>query len=132
MLSSRQAMPTPKHRTGNSLETNLSYLPGLTLHFLLQLLGACMRKGDFRIVTEVGECINEEVAWLTYNRRIDDHQKLDGDLEGLIHDTEKQLSLFTRMCMARDIALGMNWLHNTKPAIIHRYYGLPQSAPEPP
>jgi serine/threonine protein kinase len=23
--------------------------------------------------------------------------------------------------MVRDIALGMNWLHNTKPAIIHRF-----------
>jgi hypothetical protein len=107
-----------------------------------------MRKGDFRIVTEVFPLARSlfSLRWSCSLNRcvVSGAQKLDGDLEGLIHDTDKPLSLYTyvgfrsrelmewcadvasslmfsrRMCMVRDIALGMNWLHNTKPAIIHR------------
>jgi hypothetical protein len=32
----------------------------------------------------------------------------------------KKMSLFQRMCMARDAARGMQWLHSRDPAIIHR------------
>jgi serine/threonine protein kinase len=43
-----------------------------------------------------------------------------GDLEKLLHDPKVQLSLYTRMKMARDAALGMNWLHCSNPMLIHR------------
>ena len=28
--------------------------------------------------------------------------------------------MFTKMRIAKEVALGMNWLHNAKPQIIHR------------
>jgi sterile alpha motif and leucine zipper-containing kinase AZK len=43
-----------------------------------------------------------------------------GDLEKMLHDPNIQLSLYTRMKMAKDAALGMNWLHCSNPPIIHR------------
>jgi len=63
-----------------------------------------MRKGDFRIVTEVPPpaALPCSAPAATLNRRLCPVavvavvvvQKLDGDLEGLIHDHEKPLSLF--------------------------------------
>lgn len=73
---------------------------------------------------------------------------LDGDLEKLLitppsssNDRKQQIqhqsptlgsprslrkkkevfSLYQRLMMAKDAALGMNWLHSRDPAIIHRY-----------
>lgn len=43
-----------------------------------------------------------------------------GDLETLLADKKIELSFFQRMKIASDIALAMNWLHNTKPVFIHR------------
>jgi serine/threonine protein kinase len=43
-----------------------------------------------------------------------------GDLETMLHDTSVHLSLTLRMKMARDAALGMNWLHGGTPKFIHR------------
>jgi len=63
-------------------------------------LGACTIPGKFKIVMEV----------------------LDGDLEHLLLEGEgKKMSLFQRLLMAKDAAEGMNWLHLSEPAIIHRY-----------
>jgi len=45
---------------------------------------------------------------------------LDGDLDTLLIKEKTSLSLFQRLLMARDAALGMNWLHSREPAIIHR------------
>ena len=42
------------------------------------------------------------------------------DLETLLLRQKKEFSLFERMQMARDAALGMNWLHTSNPVFIHR------------
>lgn len=43
-----------------------------------------------------------------------------GNLEQLLYDPKKKISLFHLMRIAKEVALGMNWLHNAKPQIIHR------------
>jgi serine/threonine protein kinase len=43
-----------------------------------------------------------------------------GNLHTLLHDPKCELSLYRRLQMARDTALGMNWLHCSSPQIIHR------------
>jgi len=45
---------------------------------------------------------------------------LDGDLEHLLQKEGKRMSLYERLTLAKDAALGMNWLHKSTPAIIHR------------
>jgi len=45
---------------------------------------------------------------------------LEGDLYDLIHKQKVKLSLFQKMKLAKDAALGMNWLHHSNPRIIHR------------
>jgi serine/threonine protein kinase len=47
-------------------------------------------------------------------------QVAKGDLEAMLHDPNIYLSLTLRMKMARDAALGMNWLHLSQPKFIHR------------
>lgn len=47
-------------------------------------------------------------------------QLLEGDLHDLLHKQKVKLSLFQKMKLAKDAALGMNWLHNSNPRIIHR------------
>jgi len=61
-------------------------------------MGACTLDDNLMIVTE----------------------KLPTDLETLIIDERKQLSLYQRMKMSKDAALGMNWLHSSNPIFIHR------------
>jgi len=62
-------------------------------------LGACTVPKKFKIVMEL----------------------LDGNLEQLILNGDgKNMSLYKRMCMAKQAAEGMNWLHLSDPAIIHR------------
>lgn len=61
-------------------------------------MGACTLDDNLMIVTE----------------------KLPTDLETLIIDERKVLSLYQRMKMAKDAALGMNWLHSSNPIFIHR------------
>lgn len=43
-----------------------------------------------------------------------------GNLENLLHDSKIDISLFRRLRMAKDAALGMNWLHRSTPQFIHR------------
>ncbi|KAM9962978.1 hypothetical protein ACTFIW_006199 [Dictyostelium discoideum] len=43
-----------------------------------------------------------------------------GNLETLLHDQKIQLPLYLRMRMARDAALGINWLHESNPVFVHR------------
>lgn len=43
-----------------------------------------------------------------------------GDLETLLGNSKYDASLFRRLRMAKDAALGMNWLHCSKPQFIHR------------
>ncbi|XP_049848420.1 dual specificity protein kinase shkC-like [Schistocerca gregaria] len=44
----------------------------------------------------------------------------NGTLEKLLLDTRTPLSLHTRLKMAKDAALGMSWLHESNPMILHR------------
>lgn len=45
---------------------------------------------------------------------------LEGDLDTLLIKQRKEMSLYCRIGMAKQAALGMNWLHEREPAIIHR------------
>lgn len=47
-------------------------------------------------------------------------EKLPTDLETLLIRERKTIPLLTRMKMAKDAALGMNWLHSSNPIFIHR------------
>eukprot|EP01097_Dermamoeba_algensis_P001374 TRINITY_DN1518_c0_g1_i1.p1 TRINITY_DN1518_c0_g1~~TRINITY_DN1518_c0_g1_i1.p1 ORF type:complete len:568 (+),score=89.75 TRINITY_DN1518_c0_g1_i1:247-1704(+) len=62
-------------------------------------MGACTVPGFLRIVTELMP---------------------RGDVETMLKDTNVNLSLFMRMKMALDAALGITWLHQSNPQIIHR------------
>eukprot|EP00019_Armaparvus_languidus_P006004 CAMPEP_0168607050 /NCGR_PEP_ID=MMETSP0420-20121227/16923_1 /TAXON_ID=498008 /ORGANISM="Pessonella sp." /LENGTH=538 /DNA_ID=CAMNT_0008646807 /DNA_START=56 /DNA_END=1672 /DNA_ORIENTATION=- len=62
-------------------------------------MGACTEPGNCMIVTELVP---------------------KGDLEKMLHDPAVHLSLTLRMKMARDAALGMNWLHLSTPKFVHR------------
>merc|ERR1712046_21826 len=43
-----------------------------------------------------------------------------GNLQTLLHDPTSNLPLYFCLTVARDIALGMNWLHMSNPQVIHR------------
>jgi len=45
---------------------------------------------------------------------------LHGDLEHLLQKEGGNMTLYERLLLGKDSALGMNWLHNNNPAIIHR------------
>jgi len=62
-------------------------------------MGACTVPGSMMIVTELLK---------------------NGDMETMLQDEKINLPLLTRFTMARDAALGMTWLHNSNPIIIHR------------
>eukprot|EP01103_Thecamoeba_quadrilineata_P019190 TRINITY_DN7669_c0_g1_i1.p1 TRINITY_DN7669_c0_g1~~TRINITY_DN7669_c0_g1_i1.p1 ORF type:complete len:518 (+),score=108.01 TRINITY_DN7669_c0_g1_i1:27-1580(+) len=66
---------------------------------VLLFMGACMEPGNLAIVTELMP---------------------RGNLEQALRDENLNLSLYKRMAMARDAALGMNWLHLSDPQVIHR------------
>eukprot|EP01100_Stratorugosa_tubuloviscum_P013771 TRINITY_DN708_c0_g3_i1.p1 TRINITY_DN708_c0_g3~~TRINITY_DN708_c0_g3_i1.p1 ORF type:complete len:542 (+),score=245.95 TRINITY_DN708_c0_g3_i1:107-1732(+) len=62
-------------------------------------MGACTISGQMSIVTEILP---------------------KGNLDQVLHDPKMKLSLFFRLKMAKDAALGINWLHCSNPQIIHR------------
>jgi serine/threonine protein kinase len=64
---------------------------------IILFMGACTVPGRFKIVTEL----------------------MHIDLQSLLR-SKTPLSLYDRMKMAKDAALGMNWLHHSTPTIIHR------------
>jgi len=66
---------------------------------VLLFMGACTVPGEMAIVMELCD---------------------KGNLEQLLHNKNANLSLFRRMQMAKEIAMGMNWLHKSNPPIIHR------------
>jgi len=66
---------------------------------IVLFMGACNEPGSLAIVTEF---------------------MANGDLERLLRDKSVKLSLKQRLSMARDCALGMNWLHKSSPPILHR------------
>eukprot|EP01114_Cavostelium_apophysatum_P012082 TRINITY_DN2680_c0_g1_i2.p1 TRINITY_DN2680_c0_g1~~TRINITY_DN2680_c0_g1_i2.p1 ORF type:complete len:334 (-),score=76.92 TRINITY_DN2680_c0_g1_i2:726-1727(-) len=61
-------------------------------------MGACTTPGKMMIVTEL----------------------MRGDLESILLEEQANLSLLTRMKLAKDAALGILWLHSSNPQIIHR------------
>lgn len=62
-------------------------------------MGACTVPGEMAIVTELCE---------------------RGNLETLLYNKKAQLSLYRRVVMAKETAVGMCWLHQSNPMIIHR------------
>merc|ERR1712137_1149231 len=66
---------------------------------VLLFMGACTVPGQMAIVTEL--C----------------HR---GNLEQLLHHEKAQLSLYRRLVMGKEAAVGMAWLHGADPQIIHR------------
>ena len=43
-----------------------------------------------------------------------------GNLHDMLTDHSVEMSAYLRMQMARDVALGMNWLHSSVPQVLHR------------
>lgn len=66
---------------------------------IVLFMGACTEPGNFAIVTELLS---------------------GGSLHDLLHNPKIPISLLQKVKMLKDIALGMNWLHCSKPPIIHR------------
>lgn len=67
---------------------------------IIKFYGACVSQNRVTIVTELVS---------------------KGELGKVLSNPNEKLSLFTRMRMAFDIALGMNWLHTSTPnQFIHR------------
>jgi sterile alpha motif and leucine zipper-containing kinase AZK len=62
-------------------------------------MGACTTAGSMAIVTELMP---------------------KGNLQSVLHDPKMNLSLYRRLKMAKDAALGINWLHCSNPQIVHR------------
>lgn len=62
-------------------------------------MGACTQPGNLIIVTEFME---------------------RGSVYDLLHDKNEKLPFKLRMKWAKEAALGMNWLHCSKPVFIHR------------
>mmetsp|Transcript_16243 Transcript_16243/g.45845 ORF Transcript_16243/g.45845 Transcript_16243/m.45845 type:complete len:598 (+) Transcript_16243:252-2045(+) len=66
---------------------------------IVLFMGACTVPGHMAIVTELMP---------------------KGNLESLLRDHKLQLSIVKRLSMAKDAALGMTWLHCSRPPIVHR------------
>lgn len=87
------------------------------IYFPFLLLCACSESLHGNIILAMGISTYEERLAIVM-------ELLDGDLDTLLIKNAKEaaakLSLYQRLFMARDAALGMNWLHSREPAIIHR------------
>ena len=66
---------------------------------IVRYLGTCLEEGKCAIVMEYIS---------------------GGNLEQLLLNQTSSISLFNLMRIGKEVALGMNWLHNAKPQIIHR------------
>jgi len=62
-------------------------------------MGACTQAGNFFIVQEFLP---------------------GGDVEKLLRNATQDIPLYRRMQMAKDAALGVNWLHCSNPSLVHR------------
>eukprot|EP01120_Amphizonella_sp_Union-15-10_P006358 TRINITY_DN2020_c0_g1_i1.p1 TRINITY_DN2020_c0_g1~~TRINITY_DN2020_c0_g1_i1.p1 ORF type:complete len:534 (+),score=75.00 TRINITY_DN2020_c0_g1_i1:103-1602(+) len=65
---------------------------------VVMFMGACTKAGSLMIVTEL----------------------MKTDLQELLFNEANQLSLFFRLRLAKESALGLNWLHCSDPMILHR------------
>lgn len=66
---------------------------------VLLFMGASLEPGNLMIVTEL---------------------MARGSVHDLLHNKDVELTFKTKMKMAKQAALGMNWLHRSKPPFIHR------------
>lgn len=66
---------------------------------IVLFMGACTELGNLMIVTELMP---------------------KGSLGDLLANPKIEITLLQKIKMMKDIALGMNWLHCSKPPIIHR------------
>eukprot|EP01125_Pyxidicula_operculata_P022104 TRINITY_DN8888_c0_g1_i1.p1 TRINITY_DN8888_c0_g1~~TRINITY_DN8888_c0_g1_i1.p1 ORF type:complete len:552 (+),score=115.55 TRINITY_DN8888_c0_g1_i1:38-1693(+) len=66
---------------------------------IVLLMGACTQKGHFCIVTEFLPC---------------------GDLDKFLKEKDKEFPLIEKLRILKDVALAMNWLHCSRPPIIHK------------
>jgi serine/threonine protein kinase len=75
---------------------------GIMVHLrnpnIVLLMAACFDVGKFMIVTEL----------------------MKTDFGNLIHNPEYNLTLPTKLKLAKDVANGLSWLHLSKPPILHR------------
>lgn len=81
------------------LNANLCFCSTIFHPNICLFMGACTLPGNFFIVSEFMP---------------------KGDMERMLRDKNIQFSLYQRMKMAKDAALGMNWLHCSNPMFIHR------------
>merc|ERR1712137_1338410 len=86
-------------RSLNEFKKEVEFCSRLNHPNCLLFMGACTAPGEMAIVTELCE---------------------RGNLETLLHNDKAQLSLYRRMIMAKETAVGMAWLHGMDPMIIHR------------
>ena len=67
---------------------------------IIKFYGACITENSVTIITELVS---------------------KGELGNLLMDKSSSLDMFLRLRMARDVAVGMNWLHSSKPVqFLHR------------
>jgi serine/threonine protein kinase len=75
---------------------------GIMVHLrhpnIVLLMGACFESSKFMIITEL----------------------MNTDLGTVIHSTDYNLTLVSKIKIAKDIANGLAWLHLSKPPILHR------------
>ena len=83
----------------NSFKKEVQIMAKLRHPNVLLFMGASTKPGDLMLVTELMP---------------------KGSVYDLMHDKNNQLSFKRRMKMAKQAALGMNWLHCSKPPFIHR------------
>ncbi|KAL6076941.1 serine/threonine-protein kinase STY17 isoform X1 [Balamuthia mandrillaris] len=83
--------------TLSNLRSEIEIMSSMPHPNICLFMGACTLPGNVKIVTEL----------------------MDGDLASLL-ESDEHLTLYERMKMAKDAALGMTWLHFSTPTIIHR------------
>merc|ERR1712137_27496 len=66
---------------------------------VILFMGSCVQPNNYMMITELMP---------------------KGSLYDVLHEKTIHLSFKQKMKMAKDAALGMNWLHNSKPVFIHR------------
>lgn len=91
--------PITDEPTLASFKTEVAIMSTIFHPNICLFMGACTQPGQFFIVQEYMP---------------------GGDVEKLLRNQDNKISLYRRMKMAKDAALGVNWLHCSKPSFIHR------------
>lgn len=83
----------------NEFKSEVEIISRLNHPNVVLFMGACTEPGEMAIVSELCE---------------------RGNLHSLLYNTGAGLSIYRKMMMAKDIAIGMTWLHGADPHIVHR------------